>query len=288
MSFLASGRCPKSKLSQDALAIWRAGVDAVRADRVIKHHLFASRYTLATDEHEWELDPRGRLIIVGAGKAAFMMTKGFLRVAEGFDARIERLGWVNVPEGTAIESLDQRITISEARPAGVNEPTLKVLQGTQRILDLVNSATPHDTVVCLLSGGGSALLSAPIDGVSLDDKLAVIRTLSRGGANIEQLNMVRRGLSNVKGGGLIRNCQAKQWLTFIISDVLGDPLEAISSGPTVPNLKPNYPKVQAILAQFDPRRELIPKSVYDAVMVRGNMTSEPTLNRKAVQPQNII
>jgi glycerate-2-kinase len=138
---LNSAHLPTSKLSQDALAIWRAGVDAVRADRVIKHHLFASRYTLATDEHEWELDPRGRLIIVGAGKAAFMMTKGFLRVAEGFDARIQRLGWVNVPEGTAIESLDHRITISEARPAGVNEPTLKVLQGTQRILDVVNSAT---------------------------------------------------------------------------------------------------------------------------------------------------
>ncbi len=288
MSLLSSRRPPESRITRDALAIWQAGVDAVRADQVIKHHLFASRYTLATDEHEWEIDPRGRLIIVGAGKAAFMMAKGFLRVAEGFDSKIERLGWINVPEGTAVESLDPAVVVSQARPAGMNEPTTKVLEGTQQILQLANSATPYDTVVCLLSGGGSALLSSPIEGVSLDDKLMVIRTLSHGGANIEQLNTVRRGLSHVKGGGLIRNCHAKQWITFIISDVLGDPLEAIASGPTVASLKTDYQKILSILREFDPGQKRIPKSVYEAIVSRSNEPVDSSPKRSTVRPQNII
>jgi glycerate 2-kinase len=288
MSLNTSRRLPESKFSRDALAIWQAGVDAVRADQVIEHHLFASRYTLATDEHEWEIDPRGRLIIVGAGKAAFMMTKAFLRVAQGFDSKIEQLGWVNVPEGTAIEPLDPRVVVSEARPVAINEPTPKVLEGTQRIIDLVNSATPHDTVICLLSGGGSALLSSPIEGVSLQDKLDVIRTLSHGGANIEQLNCVRRGLSKVKGGGLVRHCRAKQWITFIISDVLGDPLEAIASGPTVAHLKNDYQKIQSILAEFDPGQKLISKSIYDGLADRKNRQMDSSAKQNSVRPQNII
>src|SRR6185436_15287937 len=92
---------------------------------------------------------------------------------------------------------------------------------------------PGDLCICLLSGGGSALLPAPVAGVSLSEKQAVTRLLSAGGANIEELNTVRKQLSRIKGGGLARACRAGRLITLIISDVLGDPLDVIASGPTV-------------------------------------------------------
>ena len=87
--------------------------------------------------------------------------------------------------------------------------------------------------LCLLSGGGSALLPAPVPGISLADKQAVTRHLSAAGANIAELNTVRKQLSRIKGGGLARACRAGRLITLIISDVLGDPLDVIASGPTV-------------------------------------------------------
>src|SRR4029079_11023829 len=94
---------------------------------------------------------------------------------------------------------------------------------------------PHDVCFCLLTGGGSALLPAPVPEISLDDKIRLTRLISGAGANIEQLNVVRQNLSLVKGGGLARACRAGKLITLVISDVLGDPLNLVASGPTVPN-----------------------------------------------------
>ncbi|MEX2559745.1 MAG: DUF4147 domain-containing protein, partial [Pirellulales bacterium] len=94
---------------------------------------------------------------------------------------------------------------------------------------------PDDVCVVMLSGGGSALLPAPVIGVSLADKLAITRHLSAAGANIRKLNTVRKQLSRFKGGGLARACRAGRLVALVISDVLGDPLDVIASGPTVPD-----------------------------------------------------
>jgi glycerate-2-kinase len=248
--------------TEDALAIWRAGVEAVRADRVIETQVEASRFRLTISDEEFELDPTGRLIVIGAGKAAAMMTKGFIHACRGLDNSIELMGWINIPEQTAVDVGDDRITVFEARPPGLNEPTRKVLEGTDRIVQLVQSASPRDTVVFLLTGGGSALLSAPIDGITLDEKLSVIRHLSSSGADIESLNTVRRALSSIKGGRLVRGCRAKQWLTLVISDVLGDSLEAIASGPSVLEASCSPEAALSVLHRFDPQRLAIPGHVY--------------------------
>jgi len=105
--------------------------------------------------------------------------------------------------------------------------------GAEKILETVDSLGPRDLCICLISGGGSALLPAPAIGVSLSDKQAPTRHLSAAGANIEQLNTVRKQLSRIKGGGLARACRAGKLISLVISDVLGDPLEIIASGPTV-------------------------------------------------------
>ena len=125
----------------------------------------------------------------------------------------------------------QRIHLHAARPAGVNEPTAEGVAGTLEILRIVESLSADDLCICLISGGGSALLPAPPPEISLADKLAVTRHLSAAGADITQLNTVRKQLSRIKGGGLLRACRAGRLISLIISDVLGDPLGPDRVGP---------------------------------------------------------
>jgi glycerate 2-kinase len=123
----------------------------------------------------------------------------------------------------------------------------------------VSTASRDDVVVCLLSGGGSALMPAPIDGLTLDDKIAVAKLLAAAGATIDELNTVRQHLSRFKGGGLARTCRAGRLVTLVISDVLGDPLDLIASGPTV---EPNSTPADAL-----------------AVLERLRLSGEPRLSR---------
>lgn len=173
-----------------------------------------------------------RVVIVGAGKASGAMAAALEEVLgpQLLDAK-QVTGWVNVPADALVPT--QRVHLHAARPAGVNEPRPEGVEGTQRILKLVASLTADDLCLCLISGGGSALLPAPVPEISLDDKIRLTQLLSAAGADIEQLNTVRRPLSLVKGGGLARTCRAGRLLTLVISDVLGDRLEAIASGPTI-------------------------------------------------------
>jgi glycerate-2-kinase len=286
-SFIPCPSFPLRQITEDALAIWSAGVAAVRADRVVEREVKASGQTIEIHDQAWRLHPQGRLIVVGAGKAAFMMAVGLMRSLAHLSRPPTILGWLNVPEGTRLGDLDPRIHVCEARPQGINEPTPKVLEGTAEICQRVSQATARDTVICLLSGGGSALLSAPLAGISLADKLQVIRWMSQQGANIEELNKVRRSLSQVKGGGLARRSRAGQWITLIISDVLGDPLDIIASGPTVLEVPGDAEEALQILQHFDPRRAMIPASVYQALQDRSTSATtairrEPVVGLKPV------
>ncbi|MEX2026138.1 MAG: DUF4147 domain-containing protein, partial [Pirellulaceae bacterium] len=168
-------------------------------------------------------------------------------------------GWLNVP-ADCVRPLSS-IHLHAARPAGINEPTEAGVAGSQRILELVQSLSPRDLCLCLISGGGSALLPLPVEGVSLADKQALTKLLASRGANIRELNTVRKQLSRIKGGGLARVCRAGRLISLIISDVLGDPLDVIASGPTVPD-RGTPQEALAVLARFDPHQEL-PAAVYD-------------------------
>lgn len=150
--------------------------------------------------------------------------------------------------------------------------------GTQRILDLVASLGPRDLCICLISGGGSALLPAPVEGVSLSEKQALTRFLSGAGANIRELNTVRKHLSRIKGGGLARACRAGTLVSLIIADVLGDPLDVIASGPTVDD--PSTPEdALAVLAKFDPERCHVAPSIYQVLQQsRGSVRPSPPCN----------
>jgi hydroxypyruvate reductase len=223
------------QLRDDALSIWQAGVDAVAPARLMREfvRLDGNQLTLGDDE-PIDLRTVQKIAVVGAGKAAAGMTTALEQLL-GPEILAEKqvAGWVNVPADCVVPT--ERIHLHAGRPAGVNEPRPEGVAGTREILGIVESLTADDLCICLLAGGGSALLVAPVPEISLDEKIAVTRLISAAGGNIEQLNTVRRQISRVKGGGLARACRAGSLVTLILSDVLGDPLDTIASGPTTPS-----------------------------------------------------
>ncbi len=223
-----------AKLRADAERIWRAGVAAVLPERLIPENVHLDGDWLAIGDEVIDLRSIGRISIVGAGKAAGAMAVALEKVL-GPELLEQKSvsGWVNVPADCVVPT--KRVHLHAARAAGVNEPSIEGVAGTRKILELVASLGPNDLCFCVLSGGGSALLPAPVPEISLADKIRLTRLISGAGGNIEQLNTVRQNLSLVKGGGLARACRAGQLFTLVISDVLGDPLHLVASGPTVAN-----------------------------------------------------
>jgi glycerate 2-kinase len=167
--------------------------------------------------------PRGRLIVIGAGKASAAMARS---VEDHWPGPLS--GLVVTRYGYAVPCA--RIEIVEAaHPV----PDAAGLHGARRMLDLVEHLTADDLVLCLISGGGSALLPLPAGGLTLDDKQTINRLLLASGATIGEINCVRRHLSAIKGGRLAAACHPAQVLTLLISDVPGDRPLDIASGPTV-------------------------------------------------------
>lgn len=166
---------------------------------------------------------KGRMIVIGAGKASAAMARA---VEQHWDGALT--GLVVTRYGYAVPC--ERIEIVEAAHPVPDEAGLRA---AQRMMALVRGLGPEDTVLCLISGGGSALLPLPLEGISLEDKQAVNRALLRSGATIGEMNCVRRHLSAIKGGRLAAACHPARVLTLLISDVPGDQPCNIASGPTV-------------------------------------------------------
>jgi glycerate 2-kinase len=197
------------------------------AERALLEQLFraaiaAAQPALCIPPHLPEA-PRGRLIVVGAGKASAEMARA---VEDNWPGELE--GLVVTRYGYAVPC--ERIEIVEAaHPV----PDRAGEQAARRMLDLVGGLRPEDTVLCLISGGGSSLLPLPLAGITLEDKQAVNRALLASGASIGEMNCVRRHLSAIKGGRLAAACHPARVVTLLISDVPGDGPADIASGPTV-------------------------------------------------------
>ena len=169
--------------------------------------------------------PRGRMVVIGAGKASAAMARA---VEDNVDGPLE--GLVVTRYGYAVRC--ERIEIVEAaHPV----PDAAGMEAARRILEKVSGLAKDDLVLCLISGGGSALLAAPAPGLTLADKQAVNKALLKSGANISEMNCVRRHLSKLKGGRLAAACYPAKVVTLLISDVPGDDPIDIASGPTVPD-----------------------------------------------------
>lgn len=167
--------------------------------------------------------PRGRLIVIGAGKASAAMARA---VEDNWPGPLSGLVVTRYGYGVPCERIE---IIEAAHPV----PDAAGLAAAGRIRSLVSNLSVDDTVLCLISGGGSALLALPLDGITLEDKQAVSRALLKSGASISEMNCVRRHLSAIKGGRLAAACHPARVVTLLISDVPGDNPCDIASGPTV-------------------------------------------------------
>ncbi len=172
------------------------------------------------------LDQVRRVVVIGFGKAGAAMSQG---VEQVLGARIDA-GWVNVKYDHLLPL--QMIRLHEAGHPLLDENTLV---GTRHILRLLDDLNENDMVICLISGGGSALLELPVEGVSLADLRATTEVMLGCGATINELNTLRKHLSQVKGGQLARRANGALVISLILSDVIGSPLDMIASGPTTPD-----------------------------------------------------
>ncbi|HEY3788183.1 MAG TPA: DUF4147 domain-containing protein [Urbifossiella sp.] len=234
----------------DALAVWNAAVQAALPEPLVAN--FFAGDPLVQIVHK-----APRILVVGAGKAGPGMALG---LEQTLADRLDRLeGLVNVPQGMTAPL--RRIRLHAARPKSVNEPTEAGIAGAEEMLGLLASAGPDDAAICLLSGGGSALLPAPVAGISLADKLAVTKILHRCGATIDEMNCIRKHLSRVKGGRLAEAFRGQLLLSLIISDVVGDPLDVIASGPTAPD-PTTFGEALAVLDRYG-IRDRVPTAVLE-------------------------
>ncbi len=209
--------------------------------------------------------PKGRTIVIGAGKAAAAMAKA---VEENWDGPIDGLVVTRYDHDLPAGEKCARIEVVEAsHPV----PDAAGREAAKRIYEKVQGLTEDDLVLCLISGGGSSLLALPAEGVSLEDKQTINKALLKSGANIIEMNTVRKHLSAIKGGQLAAAAAPAQIVSLLISDVPGDDPDVIASGPTVPD-PTTFADTRAILEKYNITP---PPTVVEHLIQSTNETPKP-------------
>ncbi len=234
---------------QNLVSIFNAALAAADSYNAVLKAVNFEYNRLQVADAKYDLASFERIIVVGAGKATARMA---LAVESLLGQKIAA-GLIVVKDGHTAP-----LAIIEQVEAAHPVPNQAGIAGAQRILDMVRGADEKTLVICLLSGGASALLVAPVEGVTLQDKQEATRLLLNAGASIAELNAVRKHLSSVKGGRLAQAAWPAQLVTLIISDVIGDPLDVIGSGPTSPD-NSTYTEARAVIAKFGLQQKLPPR-----------------------------
>ncbi len=237
---------PKRERREKALSILGAALAAVEPGQAIRN---AMKYDKANERLEvagqiYDLRHFKNIYVVGAGKAGWPMAAA---LADLLGDRLTR-GVVTIKQGHGPSENETpgRIELTEARHPVPDEAGV---HGTERMVNLLRDLGEQDLVLAVISGGGSALLELPVEGVTLADMQALTSALLRCGATINQMNTVRKHLSQVKGGQLAKWASPAPVIGLILSDVVGSPLDVIGSGPTVPDTS-TYADAWAILESF--------------------------------------
>jgi hydroxypyruvate reductase len=239
-------------LRKDAAAIFRAGLSAVQAETAVKEACRLSGNRLDVQAHSFDLALFEHIYVIGAGKASADMAAGLESV---LGHRITE-GAVTVKYGHIRELGRVRLT-----EAGHPLPDENGVKGATRIMGIAEKAGESDLVICLLSGGGSALLPLPAEPLSLSDKQQTVQALLDCGARINEINAIRKHLSAIKGGRLSGKAAPAVIITLIVSDVVGDPPDVIASGPTVGDTS-TFSQCLEVIASYG-IRERLPKKVVD-------------------------
>lgn len=227
-------------------SILAAALAAVEPGNAVRAHVQRRGAALAVAGQTLHLDQVQRVLVVGAGKAGGPMAAA---LEEVLGERISQ-GIVAVKHGH--RAATRRVRLIEA---GHPVPDAAGLQAAQLIGELADQAGPEDLVLCLLSGGGSALLPAPAPGLTLADLQSMTAALLRCGATIDEINTLRKHCSTLAGGQLARRIAPAQHITLILSDVVGSPLDVIASGPTVPDSS-TFGDAWRVVERYELRGEL--------------------------------
>ena len=231
---------PSSNLRGQALRIFQAALKAAAPDQAVLRHLRLDKNTLVAAGERYRLSSFQNIYVIGAGKASAQMARAVERL---LGARITG-GLINVKDGHGGKL--QRVQINEC---GHPIPDQRGVAGARRIAQIAAQAGPDDLIVGLISGGASALLPLPAPPITLAEKQKTTRLLLHCGASIHEINCVRKHISRIKGGQLARLAYPATLLTLILSDVMGDDLDVIGSGPTVPD-RSTFADARAILEKY--------------------------------------
>ncbi|XP_045479181.1 glycerate kinase [Harmonia axyridis] len=256
---LKRGSEKMSKADDFLMELFRSAVSAVQPQKLIEQTVRVNNRHLVVRNKTYEL--RKPVRVVGFGKAVH----GMAITLDGVLGPLLQRGIVSIPEGSLrslqIDTANSRIEFLEG--ALNNLPDENSLKAALKIKDFVQNLDENDTVMVLISGGGSALLPLPKGKITLSEKLDLVRKLGQKGADIFEMNCVRKEISQLKGGGLAVQCFPARVITLILSDVLGDPLDIIASGPTCPNTD-GPEKAMDILKKYSLYEEL-PASIKETL-----------------------
>ena len=246
--------------------ILSAGLRAVEPGEAVRRFMHRENNQLMVGDRGYDLDGFRRVLVVGTGKAGVPMTEAVVNLLGN------RLysGLVIVKEGYTSGSLQiGAVSIAEA---GHPIPDQRGLQASERMIELLKDTETEDLVICLLSGGGSALMTSPSNDISIQEMQNLTQTLLASGANINQINTIRKHLEQLKGGKLARLAAPGQLVSLILSDVVGDELTTIASGPTVSD-PTTFEDAYKILESYDLIQQ-VPSSII-AYLQRGVRSVEP-------------
>ncbi|MCJ7545684.1 MAG: glycerate kinase [Deltaproteobacteria bacterium] len=209
-----------------ALSIFQASLRGADPKGCVKRHLKVDHGVFSVGDFRKRLKDVDRIIVVGAGKAAALMAQATEEILKD---RIDR--------GVVITTRGAEASLKRIRLycGGHPLPDKEGAEGTERIMEIIAGAGEDDLVLCLISGGGSALLVAPCEGIGLEDKKRMTHLLLECGATIDEINTIRKHVSRVKGGRLAKAAFPAQTVSLILSDVIGDRIDSIASGPTAPD-----------------------------------------------------
>lgn len=228
-------------MRKHAETIYQAALNAVNAENCVARHLHRAGNRLSLGETEFDLAGVENIYIIGAGKATAHMAAA---VESVLDDRITS-GIITVKYGHTA-CLKTISTIEAGHPV----PDENGIRGANLIMETAKKAGEKDLVICLLSGGGSALIPLPAPGLTLAEKQETIRHLLACGADIEEVNAIRKHISSIKGGQLAKAAAPAAVVTLIVSDVVGDKLDVIASGPTVEDIS-TFARCLEIIKKYD-------------------------------------
>jgi glycerate 2-kinase len=267
------------KVRKDIISILDEVTDNINPENIVKNNISLRGNNLVVENKQFDLESYENIYVVGAGKATYYMAKAL----EDILGKKIKGGLINIPE-----VLGKKLKQIEINIASHPIPNKGGLKGSRRILKILEKTGEHDLIIALISGGGSALMPMPAKGVKLADKIRISDLLISSEASIDEINIVRKHISETKGGRLAQIAYPATMVSFYISDVVGDKLDTIASGPTVAD-ESTFDNAISVLKKYEIWGKT-PKNIKKHLTKgsRGSVEESPKPNNKIFKNNKVF